>query len=151
MVHARYGSKDAILEAFQQTYVVRLNPDPDPEATGLQQVLAHFDRIQEIHAEDPALMRAMFVSAFEAVKTTSPLRDALRSQLSAAAVKVETGLQTGVRDGSIRADVDIESAVQDITSAVFGIAYHWVVLPDEYDLDGELERVRARITSTYGT
>ena len=69
MVHARYGSKDAILEAFQQTYVVRLNPDPEPGTDGLRQVLAHFDRIQEIHAVDPALMRAMFVSAFEAVKT----------------------------------------------------------------------------------
>ncbi len=75
MVHARYGSKDAILTAFQQTYVARLNPDPEPDADGLAQVLAHFERIQEIHAVDPALMRAMFVSAFEAVKTVSPLRE----------------------------------------------------------------------------
>lgn len=150
MVHARYGSKDAILEAFQQTYVSRLNPDPEPGAKGLQQVLAHFDRIHEIHAEDPALIRAMFVSAFEAVKTTSPLRDAVRTQLSGAAVKVEAGLRAGMRDGSIRSDIDLETARQDITGSVFGIAYQWVVLPEEHDLQNELNRVRARITTTYG-
>lgn len=150
MVHARYGSKDAILEAFQQTYVSRLNPDPEPGATGLQQVLAHFDRIHEIHTEDPALIRAMFVSAFEAVKTTSPLRDAVRTQLSGAAVKVEAGLRAGMRDGSIRSDIDLETARHDITGSVFGIAYQWVVLPEEHDLQKELNRVRARITSTYG-
>lgn len=151
MVHARYGSKDAILEAFQGAYVVRLNPDPEPGATGLQQVLAHFDRIDEIHAEDPALMRAMFVSAFEAVKTTSPLRDAVRAQLSGAALKVAAGLWTGIGDGSIRPDIDPEAARQDITGSVFGIAYHWVVLPEEVDLHHELNCVRGRIISQYGT
>ncbi|MCV7286567.1 TetR/AcrR family transcriptional regulator [Mycolicibacterium wolinskyi] len=150
MVHARYGSKDAILDAFQQTYVVRLNPDPEPGATGLQQVLAHFDRIQEIHAEDPSLMRAMFVSAFEAVKTTSPLRDAVRTQLSGAAVKIEAGLHHGIRDGSIRPDIDVDTARQDITSSVFGIAFQWVVLPEAHDLDHELNCVRTRIVSHYG-
>ena len=150
MVHARYGSKDAILEAFQQTYVVRLNPDPEPGATGLQQVLAHFDRIDEIQAEDSALMRAMFVSAFEAVKTTSPLRAAVRAQLRGAAVKIEAGLRAGVRDGSIRPDVDIVEARQDITGSVFGIAYHWVVLPEEFVLPDELNHVRSRIISQYG-
>lgn len=150
MVHARYGSKDAILDAFQQTYVVRLNPDPDPDATGLQQVLAHFDRIQEIHAEDPGLMRAMFVSAFEAVKTTSPLREAVRAQLSGAAAKIEAGIRTGIRDGSIRSDIDVDAALQDITSSVFGIAFQWVVRPEAHDLDHELNRVRNRIVSHYG-
>ncbi|KWX20337.1 TetR family transcriptional regulator [Mycolicibacterium wolinskyi] len=149
MVHARYGSKDAILDAFQQTYVMRLNPDPEPGATGLQQVLAHFDRIQEIHAEDPSLMRAMFVSAFEAVKTTSPLRDAVRTQLSGAAVKIEAGLHNGIRDGSIRPDIDVDAARQDITSSVFGIAFQWVVLPEAHDLDHELNCVRTRIISHY--
>ena len=40
MVHARYGNKDAILEAFLREYVKRLNPDPDPKTSGMQQVLA---------------------------------------------------------------------------------------------------------------
>ena len=40
MVHARYGSKDAILDAiFLREYMAQLSPDLDPEATGLQQAL----------------------------------------------------------------------------------------------------------------
>ncbi len=150
MVHARYGSKDAILDAFQDVYVARLNPDPEPGATGLQQVLAHFDRVQEIYAEDAAVTRAMFVSAFEAVKTTSPLRDGVRAQLAGAAVKIEAGLRTGIADGSLRPDIDVDMALRDITGSIFGIAFQWVVLPEDHDLDREIDCVRARITSSYG-
>ncbi|MCF6386993.1 TetR/AcrR family transcriptional regulator [Mycobacterium sp. MBM] len=151
MVHARYGSKDAILEAFQQVYVARLNPEPEPGCTGLQQVLAHFDRVQEIHAEDAAVTRAMFVSAFEAAKTSSPLRAGVREQLSGAAEKVGAGLRTGIADGSLRPDLDIDAAVRDITGSIFGIAFAWVVLPEQHDLDHEIDLVRNRIISTYGS
>ncbi|OBB33654.1 TetR family transcriptional regulator [Mycolicibacterium peregrinum] len=150
MVHARYGSKDAILDAFQEVYVARLNPDPEPGTTGLQQVLAHFDRVQEIHAEDAAVTRAMFVSAFEAVKTTSPLRDGVRTQLAGAAVKIEAGLRAGIADGSLRPDIDVDVASRDITGSIFGIAFQWVVLPEQHDLHHEIDCVRARITSSYG-
>ncbi|KHO21294.1 TetR/AcrR family transcriptional regulator [Mycolicibacterium setense] len=151
MVHARYGSKDAILEAFQDVYVARLNPDPEPDATGLQQVLAHFDRVREIHSEDASVTRAMFVSAFEAVKTTSPLRDGVRAQLAGAAVKIEAGLHAGIADGSLRPDIDVDMALRDITGSIFGIAFQWVVLPEDHDLDHEIDCVRARIISTYGS
>jgi AcrR family transcriptional regulator len=153
MVHARYGSKDAILEAFLGEYVKRLNPDPDASVTGMQQVLAHFDRIQEIHAEDRELLRAMFVATFEAVKTTSPLRDRIQTQLMSGAVKVEAGLRNGIEDGSVRSDIDIDidAAVKDITAAVFGIAFQWVAVPQAHDLDDELNCVRSRIIRQYGS
>ena len=151
MVHARYGSKDAILESFQQVYVARLNPDPEPGSSGLQQVLAHFDRVQEIHAEDASVTRAMFVSAFEAVKTSSPLRDGVRAQLSGAAKKVGAGVRAGIDDGSLRPDIDADAAVRDITGSIFGIAFQWVVLPEEHDLDHEITCVRARIIASYGS
>ncbi len=151
MVHARYGSKDAILEAFLGEYVKRLNPDPDLSTTGMQQVLAHFDRIQEILAEDRELLLAMFVATFEAVKTTSPLRDRIQTQLMSGAVKVEAGLRNGIADGSVRSDIDIDAAVKDITAAVFGIAFQWVAVPQAHDLDDELNCVRSRIIQQYGS
>lgn len=149
MVHARFGKKDAILHALLDEYVQRLNPDPDPAVDGLAQVLAHFDRIEDLHTRDPELLRAMFVATFEAAKTTSPLRDNIRSQLEGGAVKVETGLRNGIEDGSIRPDVDVEPAVHDITAAVFGMAFQWVVVPG-HDLRRELHETRARITRDYG-
>jgi AcrR family transcriptional regulator len=151
MVHARYGNKEAILEAFLHEYVKRLNPAPDPTCNGMQQVLAHFDRIQEIYAEDHELLRAMFVATFEAAKTTSPLRRRVRAQLKSGAVKVEAGLRNGIKDGSVRPDVDIAPAVKDITAAVFGIAFQWVVLAEAHELENELNCVRARIIRDYGS
>jgi AcrR family transcriptional regulator len=150
MVHARYGNKDAILEAFLHEYVKRLNPDPDPKASGMQQVLAHFDRIEEIYTEDQGLLLAMFVATFEAVKTTSPLRQRVRDQLESGAAKVEKGLRKGIRDGSVRSGIDIARAVSDISTSVFGIAFWWTALPDRCDLGRELTNVRARIVETYG-
>jgi len=150
MVHARYGSKDAILEAFLHEYVKRLNPDPDPDANGIDQVLAHFDRIHDLYTEDHDVLLAMFVATFEAVKTTSPLRERVRAQLVSGADKVREGLRKGLEDGSIRADTEIVQATTDITSAVFGIAFQWVVVPGCHDLRQELNDVRARIIRDYG-
>ena len=152
MVHARFGSKDAILDTFLHEYARHLNPDPDPDPdrTGMQQVVAHFDRIQDVYDEDADLLRAMFVANFEAVKTSSPLRDRVRSQLQSAAVKVETALRQGITDGSVSPDVDVRAAVDDITAAVFGIAFQWVVLPDAHDLESEIARTRGRIVADYG-
>jgi len=150
MVHARYGSKDAILESFLHEYVKRLNPDPDAKTSGMDQVLAHFDRIEEIYTEDHELLLAMFVATFEAVKTTSPLRERVRDQLRNGAEKVEMGLRTGIRDGSVRSGIDIARAVNDISTAVFGIAFCWTALSDQYDLGRELTSVRARIVENYG-
>ena len=150
MVHARYGSKDAILESFLHEHVKRLNPDPDAKTSGMDQVLAHFDRIEEIYTEDHELLLAMFVATFEAVKTTSPLRERVRDQLRNGAEKVEMGLRKGIRDGSVRSGIDIARAVNDISTAVFGIAFCWTALSDQYDLGRELTSVRARIVENYG-
>ena len=150
MVHARYGSKDAILESFLHEYVKRLNPDPDAKTSGMDQVLAHFDRIEEIYTEDHELLLAMFVATFEAVKTTSPLRERVRDQLRNGAEKVEMGLRKGIRDGSVRSGIDIARAVNDISTAVSGIAFCWTALSDQYDLGRELTSVRARIVENYG-
>lgn len=151
MVHARYGSKEAILDAlFRTEYEQRLSPNPAPDATGLQEALAHLDRIQELYAGDRAFLRAMFVMTFEAVKTTSPLRRPMQSWLKQGIDTVEMGLRSGIKDGSVRSEIDLGQVVNDISSAIFGIAYHWTVLGDDYDLDQQLDNVRARAIRDYG-
>jgi AcrR family transcriptional regulator len=151
MVHARYGSKDAVLDAiFMREYMAQLSPDLDPEANGLQHALAHLDRIGQLAAEDPELLRAMFVAAFEAVKSTSALRPRSLGQLEVGMQKVEAGLKKGISDGSVQPDVDVKRAVNDISSAVYGIAYLWLVLSDGYDLRHELKSLRVRLIRDYG-
>jgi AcrR family transcriptional regulator len=151
MVHARFGGKEAILEDFLKEYVGRLNPHPNSEATGMDQVVAHFDRIRDLFARDPDVLRAMFVSSFEAMKTTSPLRERVSAQLQGGVVNVAEGLRKGQRDNSVRKGIDLNRAVSDITAAFFGIAFLWVALPAGFDLDAELTQARERIVRDYGT
>ena len=74
----------------------------------MQQVLAHFDRIQELYAQDPELLRAMFVATFEAVKTTSPLRDRVRTQLERRRGQGRRRTAKGhARTASVRRGIDI--------------------------------------------
>jgi AcrR family transcriptional regulator len=151
MVHARYGSKDAILEAFfTHEYVQRLSPDPEPDASGLDEALAHFSKIQEVYADAPDLLRAIFAMMFEAVKTTSPVRPILRAWLTRGVEKVEIGLRRGMSDGSVRPDIDLVRAVNDISAGVFGVAFQWIALSDRYDLPRELTYLRARLVNEYG-
>ncbi len=151
MVHARYGSKDAVLDAiFLREYMAQLSPDLDPAASGLQLALGHLDRIGQLAADDPELLRAMFVAAFEAVKSTSPLRPHSLGQLDVGMQKVKAGLEKGIADGSVRHDVEVDRAVNDISSAVYGIAYLWLVLTEGYNLENELKSLRARLIRDYG-
>jgi AcrR family transcriptional regulator len=151
MVHARYGNKDAILDTlFRNEYEKRLRPDPDVGASGMEQALAHFDRIRELYREDRDFLRAMFVMSFEAVKKTSPVRRRMRAWLKRGADTIETGLRNGIRDGSVRSDIDVVHAVNDIGGAVFAVAYQWIVRPGDYDADLELQYIRARLIRDYG-
>ena len=93
----------------------------------------------------------MFVAAFEAVKSTSALRPRSVGQLVVGMQKVEAGLKKGISDGSVQPDVDVKRAVNDISSAVYGIAYLWLVLSDGYDLKNELKCLRARLIRDYGS
>ncbi|MGH3641025.1 MAG: TetR/AcrR family transcriptional regulator [Mycobacterium sp.] len=152
MVHARYGGKDAILDAFfEHGYVERLLPTTQPDATGMENAVAHFGRIQDLYAQDHEFLRAMFVMTFEAVKTTSPVRARLQTWFERGVEAVEVGLRAGIDDGSVRPDIDVERAVNDISAAAFGIAFHWIVLSERYDLSRELSYARARIISDYGS
>lgn len=151
MVHARFGSKDAILDAFLQTYAGDLNPDPDPNDTGLQQVLAHLDRVHEVYERDAELLRAMFVGAFEAVKSTSPLRGRMQEQLESGIAKIMAGLRKGISDGSVRPDIDVDAAATEITASLFGVAFQWVVVKNPVPLDVMLHQARTRVATVYGT
>ena len=151
MVHARYGSKDAILETlFATEYEKKLSPAVDPASSGMQQALAHVDRIRELYAEDRDLLRAIFVLTFEAAKSASPAGPRIRMWLERAAHMVEAGLRNGIADGSVRCDIDMDRAINDFGAAVLGTAYQWIMQAYPYDMAQEMAYVRRRLISDYG-
>ncbi|WP_028934184.1 TetR/AcrR family transcriptional regulator [Pseudonocardia spinosispora] len=151
MVHARYGSKDALLDTlFRAEYGDLLDPAEDSTATGLRRVLAPFDRLAELFDEDPVFLETMFVLSFEAVKHGSVLRPRIVAWMQQVADGVERGFTTGVVDGSVRPDVDVAAAVSEVVAAGVGIAYGWIVLPNRFDLATELNRLHTRVHRDYG-
>jgi AcrR family transcriptional regulator len=151
MVHARYGSKEAILDTlFRDAYEARLDSTPAADADGLTTALGHVDRIIELYAEDTAFTRAVFVLTFEAVKSTSPIRSRMQDWLTAGASTVEAGLRAGLADGSVRDDVDVTAATADISTAGLGVVYQWILFDDSYPLDRALNTLRERIIVDYG-
>jgi AcrR family transcriptional regulator len=151
MVHARYGNKEAILDTlFRDTYEARLDATPVAGADGLTTALRHVDRIIELYAEDTAFTRAVFVLAFEAVKSTSPVRSRMQHWLAGGAATVEAGLRAGLADGSVRNGIDVEAATADISTAGLGVVYQWILFDDSYPLDRALNSLRERIIADYG-
>ena len=152
MVHARYGSKDAILDTlFKTEYEKKLSPVTEPDSTGLEQALAHVDRITDLHTEDPDLLRAIFVLTFEAAKTTSQAHPYIRMWLKRAADTVGEGLRNGIADGSVRPDIDIDRTINDFGAAVLGAAYQWIMQAYPIDMAAEMAYIHTRLVQDYGS
>jgi hypothetical protein len=77
------------------------------------------------------------------------VRGRLQEWLSGSAENVATGLCAGIADGSVRADVDVESATIDISTSGLGVAHHWMVFGDDHPFDDDLRSVRDRIIRDY--
>ena len=60
---------------------------------------------------------------------------------------VEAGLRNGIADGSVRADIDMDRAVNDFGAAVFGTAYQWIMQAYPHDMAQEMAHVRRRLIS----
>jgi AcrR family transcriptional regulator len=145
MVHARYGSKDALLDELMRTeYEERIVPAPDETATGLERVLARVDRLADLATEDERFLKAMFVLSFEAVRGSPALTPRITAWMTGLEKGVTDDLDKGKDDGSVRADLDTSTAARDILIAGVGVAYAWIVLPGT-DLHVELARWRGRI------
>ena len=144
MVHARYGTKDALLDDLMHTeYWDRLAPDIDQSGTGLDRVLGYLDRLDNLASEDERFLRAMFILSFEAVRGSPALNPRISGWLRSLESGVAEALDAGQTDGSVRSDIDIRLAARDVMNTGFGIAYAWIVL--NVDLHAELARWRDRV------
>jgi AcrR family transcriptional regulator len=145
MVHARYGTKDALLDELMRTeYEQRIVPDLVETTTGLDRVLGYVDRLGQLATDDERFLKAMFVLSFEAVRGSPALNPRITSWLTGLEAGVADALIKGKDDLSVRADLETSAAARDIMITGFGIAYAWIVLPGT-DIHAELARWRARI------
>jgi AcrR family transcriptional regulator len=150
MVHARYGTKDALLDELMRTeYEQRLVPDVADNADGLQRVQAIIERMDQLATEDEQFLKSMFKLNFEAVRGSPALTPRITRWLTALEDSVRQALEDGKKDGSVRTDLDAAAAARDIFVTGTGIAYTWIVLPGT-NYHEELARWRLRIAADCG-
>lgn len=144
MVHARYGSKEALLEYVLGEYFEdRMDVVPDPSLDGLHQVLARIEAFGEFASEDNEFLRAVFVLQFEA--TRGELRERVATWVERQRRGILLAIQTGLDDGSIRPDLDAEIEATDILASGIGIAYLWVTDAAGLELQSAIRRWHSRV------
>jgi hypothetical protein len=105
---------------------------------------------EDLHAaEDPDLRRAIFVLTFEAARATSQVQPYIRMWLQCAAETVEAGLRSGIDDGSVRGDIDVDRATSDFGAAVLGAAYQWIMQAYPIDMADESGPGSSRTTALH--
>jgi AcrR family transcriptional regulator len=149
MVAERFGTKEILLDTIlERDYERRIDVDPEPGASGFERLLAPIDALRAFAAEDPRLLRAMFILNFEAINDSGMLRKRIRRWLVGFRGRLAEAVRVGQADGSVTPNVDPDDISREIVATGIGYAYWWIVTPDELELDSTLTRWRDRVAET---
>ena len=146
MVRKRYGSKEALLDyLLEYELAERVSPEPDPELTGLDQVLAQIDSLIALVEEDEAMARAFFVLCFEAAGPVPRLRPWFRDWFTGIEGQVKRSLRRGQADGTVRADLDLDTEAKAFLSQSIGLGFRKVLDWERNDFIGEARAWRTSL------
>lgn len=136
MVRARFGSKQQLLEAIlTETYQSLLLVAQPDSASGLQRVLARIGATAALLEESPALVRIIFTIEFQAAGNDSALTERVAHRVTSLRADILAAITAGLADGSVRADINADSASHGIVADGIGTAFIWLVNPaDDMDL-----------------
>lgn len=138
MVRERFGSGEALLDALFERLVDNWHLQVAPLMAGLTgpEVLAvGLELFRDRLRQYPLEARALFVLQFEAAGPTRSLRERVAAVNKALMASVATALRDGQAEGTVRDDIDPETAAADWVAKFRGANFLWLVDPG-YDLDG---------------
>lgn len=143
MVHARFGSREALLDELMRTeYEERVRQSSTPGTTGLERLLAHVDHLVALVAEDPEFLRRVFVLNFEGVFERSGLRPRMVEWIGELMDSLAESYAEGVADGSCRPGMVPAHVAERMVALGVGLAYCWLVVPGRVDYAQALQRWR---------
>ncbi|MBJ8344374.1 TetR/AcrR family transcriptional regulator [Antrihabitans sp. YC2-6] len=147
MVRERYGSKDALLIALQREYEELLVGDSTglEGATGLDSLLAGFDRLLSFARDHPRLLRAILIVSLEGAAGNHLMRPEVRRWLELLVGQFELWLTAGQNDGSIRADLDASAESEQLVVEAIGHAYRWIQTDIAVGFTDRIESWRNRV------
>jgi AcrR family transcriptional regulator len=137
LVTARFGSKAKLLAALVErmtTGWTHRNVLPRTAGrTGREAVVTLLDAIRAQMQADPRAIRVLYALMFEALGPNPDLRAHFIEFHHVFRNDIARMLRRGVRDGSIRGDVDPAAESVCIVGGLRGVAYQWALDPDAFD------------------
>ena len=152
MVRERFGSAEALLDALFERLVDNWHLQVAPLLEGLtgpEALAVGLELFRDRLRERPQEARALFVLQFEAAGPTRSLRDRVAAVNRALTASVATALRDGQAEGTVREDIDPETAAIDWVAQFRGANFLWLVDPT-YDLDGFCARWAAQQMALFG-
>jgi AcrR family transcriptional regulator len=132
MVHARFGSKEQLIDAVvTSAYEGPLTVELPETATGLERVLARLDTMASLIDDSPALMRTIFAIEFQTAGSASRKSTRVADWVNRLRADTLAAVLAGQTDGSVRPDLDPEPTAHAIVVEGIGSAFLWTVDPSE--------------------
>lgn len=137
LVTARFGSKQKLLTALVERMTAgwtHRNVLPRTVGrSGLEAVVTLLDAIRDQAQRDPRALRVLYALMFEALGPNADLRAHFVEFHRTMRADIARMLRRGVRDGSVRADVDPAAEAVCVVGGLRGVAYQWALDPDAFD------------------
>ncbi|MGY1806212.1 TetR/AcrR family transcriptional regulator [Blastococcus sp. SYSU D00669] len=151
LVTRKFGSKANLLSALVERMTERFGPDRLAETVGHRSglpALTHVVTVIRQEAErSPTELRAFYALMFEGIKPTSELHLHLRGLNRDFRGRLARFVADGIADGTVRAGADPHAVANLVTSAMRGIAYFWMLDPEEFDILAELDALSAQVAA----
>ena len=151
LVSHRFGSKEGLLWALVENMFERWSTKKVAPAVGEQvgvaALHAAIDAIRPVLESTPNQVRAFYALLFQAVGNQPALRARVAEFHRRERTIIEKWIRKGIRQGTVRPDVDAAGQAALFVSAVRGAGYLWLLDPESVDLPalhGEIKAIFAR-------
>lgn len=137
LVTARFGSKGELLAALVDRMSTNWNTRNVYPRTvgksGLDGLLITLDAIRVQARRNPTALRRLYALEFEALGPVPELRAHFVEFHRTMRAEMSAFVRRGLRDGSVVAGASPKAEGATIVAALRGIAYQWLLDPDEID------------------
>jgi AcrR family transcriptional regulator len=142
IVHARFGSKEALLESILRAYEGAMLPSAPPDEDGLGQVIHQLESAARRGMQEPQFFRAFSVLFFETIGPAESLRNWVAEWLDRYLSQITERLEVGKTDGSVRKDIDPAAEAQWLLENGIGKLFRWLASGAEQPIDQQLNLLR---------
>lgn len=149
LVTRRFGSKANLAVVLVERMTARYGPDRIAEIigdrTGAVAVTHLVRQIGEDARRSPDGLRNFYALMFEGLKPVPALHERLRDLNRSFLDTVTAVLRAGLDAGTVRPGTDPAAAATLVASSLRGIAFFWLLDPERFDIDHELESLARQL------